>query len=100
MRFIMRNCIELGESDEERSREIQQRLRNIYSRAYGWKTPPATPLRNVAESWTKMRHRIRAPIEERDLLRLDPETTPNIIAEEERADYTERPELEKEASEE
>ena len=100
MRFIERNCIELGESDEERNRDILERLRNIYSRAYDWETPPATPLRHAAESWMKMRHRIRAPIEEWDLLRLDPETTPYIIAEEERADYTERPELEKEASEE
>lgn len=100
MQFIERNCIELGESDEERSREIQERLRALYSRAYDWKTPAATPLRNAAESWTRMRHRIRAPIEEWDLLRLDPETTPSIIAEEERTDYTERPELEKEGSEE
>ena len=100
MQFIERHCIELGDSDEERSREVQERLRKIYSRAYGWETPPATPLRNASESWTRMRHRIRAPIEEWDLLRLDPDTTPNIIAEEERADYTERPELEREASEE
>ena len=100
MRFIEQNCIELEESDEERNRDILERLRNIYRGAYDWETPPATPLRNAAASWTKMRHRIRAPIEEWDLLRLDPETTPYIIAEEERADYTERPELEKEASEE
>ena len=100
MGFIERNCIELSESDDERNREILERLRTIYSRAYDWETPPATPLRNAAESWMKMRHRIRAPIEEWDLLRLDPETTPHIIAEEERADYTERPELEKEGGEE
>ena len=98
MNSIERTCIELRESDEAGTREIQERLRSIYSRAYGWEAPPATPLRNAAESWTRMRHRIRAPIEEWDMLRLDPETTPHIIAEEERADYTERPELEKEAS--
>ena len=98
MRFIERNCIELGEPDEERNREILERLRNIYSRAYDWETPPATPLLN-AESWTKQRHRIRAPITEWDMLRLDPGATPHIIAEEERADYTERPELEDEAQE-
>ena len=100
IRFIERNCIELGESDEERNREILERLRNIYSRAYDWETPPATPFHSAATSQTKMRHRIRAPIEEWDLLRLDPGTTPHIIAKEERADYTERPELEKEASDE
>ncbi len=98
MQFIERTCIELGESDEEGTREILERLRIIYSRAYGWEAPPATPLRNAAQSWTRMRHRIRAPIEEWDMLRLDPETTPYIIVEEKRADYTERPELEKEAS--
>ncbi|MCY4585685.1 MAG: DUF2791 family P-loop domain-containing protein [Bryobacterales bacterium] len=99
MQFIERNCIELGEPGEERNREILERLGNIYSRAYNWETPPATPLSNAGASWTKMRHRIRAPIEEWDILRMDPETTPHIIAEEERTDYTERTELEKEASE-
>ena len=99
MQFIERSCIELVESDEERAREIQERLRKIYSSAYDWETPPATPLRSVSESSNRMRHRIRAPIQEWDLLRLDPETTPHIIVEETRSDYTERPELEPEASE-
>ena len=65
-------------------------------------SPPARLLRCLLDGEAYgMRHRIRAPIEERTSCGWTLGLRRDIIAEEERTDYTERPELEKkEASEE
>ena len=101
MRLLERIDVHLEAPTTETMTTTVERLRRIYTAAYDWNAPP--PSSNVLERnvgyQELMRYKIRATINEWDLLRLFPGSHPETEATEFRHSYDEVRELEEEVSE-
>lgn len=95
MRLLEQACQQvLGQPAESDVRETLEKLRQVYSGAYGWDAPlPSAEIGGDSQS-SRMRYRVRAAINEWDVRRLYPDKTPEIEGEEYRQAYTEDRDLE------
>lgn len=98
MRLLEQACREeeqvLGQPAEVDVRETIEKLRQVYTTAYGWDAPRVSTDTGDSER-RRMRYRVRAAINEWDLRRLYPGATPEIEGEDYRSAYTEDRDLER-----
>lgn len=96
MRLLEQACQkELGRPAEADIQDTLEKLRQVYSTAYGWDAPPLAAEIGGDSHRNRMRYRVRAAINEWDLRRLYPGATPEIEGEEYRLAYTEDRDLER-----
>jgi hypothetical protein len=97
MRLLEREVIPLKQPTDTEVRETAEKLRQIYSTAYGWNAPPLQGETGGAGYQNRMRYKVRASINEWDLLRLYPDSSPEIEGSEFRHEYEENADLERES---
>jgi hypothetical protein len=100
MRFLERNAVRLEPPTDESVNTTVENLRQIYTAAYEWDAPSVERMTRGVGYQSRMRYKIRASINEWDLLRLYPESQPETEETEFRFGYAETPELEQEVKEE
>jgi hypothetical protein len=91
MQLIRRNKLVLDRLTPEKIHETFERLREIYTSAYGWKPEDAYRQPDIT---ARIRQHIKKWIMEWDLKRLYPDYLPNIESVALSQDYAEAPELE------
>ena len=96
MRLLERGTTPLSTPDEADLNDTLNTLGHIYSRAYGWDAP-ALEVRAAAGYQQRMRYRIRSAINEWDLLRLYPDSSPETEGREFSHQYVEISDLETQA---
>ena len=96
MRSLEQETIALEPPTAEDVKVTVEKLREIYSVAYGWEAPPLKSMAGGAGYRNRMRYKVRASINEWDLLRLYPNSHPETEGTEFRVSYEEVPELEQE----
>lgn len=74
------------------------KLRALYSDAYGWDAPPIDARAGGATIYGRMRYQVRRAINEWDLLRLRPSSRPETEIHEFTPTYEENKDLERESS--
>ena len=94
MRLLERECTPLSAPDEADVNDTLNTLRYIYSRAYGWDAPVLETRSAAAGYQQRMRYRIRSAINEWDLLRLYPDSSPETEGREFSHQYVEISDLE------
>ncbi|MDE0001302.1 MAG: DUF2791 family P-loop domain-containing protein [Rhodospirillaceae bacterium] len=94
MNLLERGDISLVPPHADDVRETVEKLRGIYATAYGWDAPVLREQARGAGYQNRMRYKVRASINEWDLLRLYPDARPEIEVEEFRPDYVEDADLE------
>ena len=99
MRLLERECMPLTSPTETDVRNTVEKLRELYSTAYGWNAPLLRAEAGGAGFQNRMRYKVRASINEWDLLRLCPGSSPEIEGAEFRHGYEENADLEREAQE-
>ena len=98
MRLLERKCLPLDSPPTETDvRETLEKLRKIYSTAYGWSAPALQGDTGGTKFHRSMRYRVRASINEWDLLRFDPDSRPEIEGDEFQHGYEEDADLERES---
>ncbi len=95
MRLIEGENISLNEPTDSDIDVTMERLREIYSTAYGWEAPQLPAQERGAGYQNRMRYRVRASISEWDLLRLYPGYAPVTDVREFHPSYEEDPSPEK-----
>ena len=100
MRVLERETIPLEPPTAEKVTEIVEKLREIYSIAYAWEAPPIESVMGGVGYRGKMRYKVRAAINEWDLMRLYPNSRPETEGTDFRPDYHEDPELTRAAEDE
>ena len=86
-------------TDEDVNATIKK-LRDIYSTAYDWPAPRLEKKAGGARYQRMMRYKVRAAVNEWDLLRLYPDSRPETEGTDFRSRYEEVPELEQEVKDE
>ena len=99
MRLLERECTPLNLPTDIEVRETVDKLREIYSKAYGWNAPPLERETRGAGYQNRMRYKVRASINEWDLLRLYPDSRPETEGDEFHHSYEENVDLERESKE-
>ena len=94
MRLLERECTALSAPDEADMNDTLNTLRRIYSTAYGWDAPAPETREAMAGYQQRMRYRIRSAINEWDLLRLYPDSSPETEGRELTHQYIEISDLE------
>ncbi len=89
MRLLERDCTPLTPPADADVNATLDRLRQIYSEAYGWDAPTIEARTGAASFQQRMRYRIRSAINEWDLLRLYPDSRPETEEREFRHRYVE-----------
>ena len=97
MRMLERECMPLKTPTDTDVQGTVDKLRNIYSAAYGWDAPTLEREAGGADYQARMRYKVRAAINEWDLLRLYPGYRPETEGEEFRHSYEENIDLERES---
>ena len=97
MRLIEREGFPLQSPTDADVQEMVETLRRIYTDAYGWPAPPVHPSTGGAGYQNRMRYKVRAAINEWDLLRLYPDSRPDTVSDEYRHTYKEDPDLKRES---
>ncbi len=97
IRLLERKCTPLTSPTETDVRETVERLRKIYSTAYDWNAPALQGETGGAGYQNRMRYKVRASINEWDLLRLYPGSSPEIVGTEFHPGYEENADLERES---
>ena len=97
MRLLERECTPLNPPTVIEVRETVDKLRQIYSKAYGWDAPTLQRETRGAGYQNRMRYKVRASINEWDLLRLYPDHRPETESDEFRHRYEENVDLERES---
>ncbi len=97
MRLLEQGGIRLSPPTPDDMNTTFDKLRQIYTKAYGWAAPPSEPKLGGGGFQNTMRYKVRAAINEWDLLRLHPNHSPQIVGEEYRPTYEEHIELEQES---
>lgn len=82
MRLLERECLPLASPTETDIRETVEKLRRIYGAAYGWNAPALRGDTGGAGFRNRMRYKVRASINEWDLLRFYPGSRPEIEGDE------------------
>ena len=95
MRLIEQECIPLNEPTDDDVRDTMERLREIYSTAYGWDAPTLPAQERGAGYQNRMRYKVRASVNEWDLRRLYPDYAPETDVQEFHHSYEENTDLEK-----
>ena len=97
MRLLERECTPLKSPTEADVRNTVEKLRKIYSVAYGWSAPPLEHEARGAGYRNRMRYKVRAAINEWDLLRLYPDSSPETEGAEFHHAYEENADLERDS---
>lgn len=98
MRLLERQCLPLDSPPTETDvQETLEKLRNIYSAAYRWPAPALSGDTGGSMFHKRMRYKVRAAINEWDLLRFDPDSHPDTEGDEYHPTYTENADLERES---
>ena len=97
MRLLEREVIPLKQPTDTEVRETAEKLRQIYSTAYDWDPPALQVEARGAGFQNRMRYKVRASINEWDLLRLYPDYSPETEGDEFRHTYEENVDLERES---
>ena len=100
MRTLEREAIQLEPPTDEDVNATVETLRQIHSTAYGWDALPLEAKAGGAGYQGRMRYKVRAAINEWDLLRLYPNARPETEGTEFVPQYEESPELEQETQDE
>ena len=95
MNLLELGGISLDQPTDADVRETVEKLREIYSTAYGWDAPALPEGARGAGYQNRMRYKVRASINEWDLLRLYPDSRPEIEGDEFRYTYEENVDLER-----
>ena len=96
MRILEQETTQLTSPTDEDVNATIEKLRDIYSAAYGWDAPLLERKAGGVSFQRMMRYKVRASINEWDLLRLYPNSQPETEGTEFRPGYEETPELEQE----
>jgi len=96
MRLLESGCLALDPLTDAAVRETMDRLRQVYSAAYGSDAPPREDQVRGAGEYDRMRYHVRAAINAWDLLRLYPDARPETESDDCRFTYEEDPDLERE----
>ena len=97
MRLLELECIPLNPPTGIEIRETVEKLRQIYSDAYDWNAPALQEESRGAGYQNRMRYKVRASINEWDLLRHYPDYRPETEGDEFRHTYEENVDLERES---
>ena len=97
MRLLERECTRLTPPTDADVQGTLSKLRGIYSSAYGWDAPPLEMKAGGAEHRGRMRYKVRASINEWDLLRLFPDSRPETVSDDFSYTYEENADLEQES---
>ena len=100
MRTLEREAIQLEPPTDEDVNATVETLREIHSTAYGWDAPRLEAKAGGVSYQGRMRYKVRAAINEWDLLRLYPNARPETEGTEFVPQYEESPELEQETQDE
>ncbi len=95
MKLLELGCISLNPPTEEDISVTMEKLRSVYSTAYGWEAHALATQPRGAGYQNRMRYRIRAAVNEWDLCRLYPDHMPDTEMQEYRSNYEENPDLER-----
>ena len=97
MRLIEREALPLNPPSDMDVNATVEKLRDIYSVAYAWDAPPLEVKTGGAGYRNRMRYKVRASINEWDLLRIYPNSRPETEGDEYRHTYKEDADLERES---
>ena len=97
MRLLERECEPLSPPSDDDVSATVEKLRQLYSDAYDWKAPPLEGKAGGAGFQGRMRYKVRAAINEWDLLRLYPGSRPETESDEYKPGYKEDAALEQES---
>ena len=100
MDLIEAGDISLGQPTGDDVRATLEKLREIYTEAYGWNAPALPEEPRGAGYQNRMRYKVRASINAWDLMRLYPDARPEIEGDEFRYSYDENTDLERSSQEE
>ena len=100
MRLLERECTTLKTPSNDDVTNAIEKLRGMYSEAYGWDAPSLGITAGGAGLLRQMRYKVRAAINEWDLLRLFPDSSPATEINPFRFGYKEDTDLEKASKEE
>ncbi len=92
MRVLEREAIQLEPPTAEQVTTTVEKLRHIYSIAYAWEAPRVESTAGGAGHRSRMRYKVRAAINEWDLMRLVPNSRPETDGVDYRPGYHENPE--------
>ena len=93
MRVLERETIQLEPPTAEKITTAVEKLRHIYGIAYAWEAPQVESMTGGAGHRSRMRYKVRAAINEWDLMRLYPNSRPETEGIDYRLGYHEDPEL-------
>ena len=99
MRLLERECTPLIPPSNAEVQSAMEKLREIYGAAYGWPSPALADRAGGAGYQNRMRYKVRAAINQWDLLRLYPDAQPETQFDEFRHTYEENRDLEREIKE-
>ena len=97
MRLLERESLPLTVPTEDDVRETLEKLRTIYGIAYAWEAPALQGETGGPEQLNRMRYKVRAAINEWDLLRFYPGSKPQLEEDEFSHDYEDNVDLERES---
>lgn len=97
MRMLERQCVALNQPSADDVRATVAKLRTLYSDAYAWDAPPIDAQTGGAGIYGRMRYQVRRAINEWDLLRLRPSSSPETEFHEFTPTYEENRDLESHA---
>ena len=95
MRMLERECVPLSPPNDDDVNSTVEKLRQLYSDAYGWDAPQLKGKAGGAGFRGRMRHKVRASINAWDLLRLFPGSDPETVSDEFIFTYEENADLER-----
>lgn len=99
MRLLERECVSLATPSEDDVANTIEKLQHMYSEAYRWDAPYLNIRAGGAGLLSQMRYKVRAAINEWDLLRLVPDASPEIEINQFSYGYEEDSDLELESKE-
>ena len=95
MDMLERECVPLSPPNDDDVNTTVEKLRQLYSNAYGWDAPQLKGKAGGAGFRGRMRHKVRASINAWDLLRLFPDSDPETVSDEFIFTYEENADLER-----
>ena len=97
MRLLERECISLGSPTDVDMNATIEKLREMYTEAYGWDAPRLQAKMGEVGERSRMRYRVRSSVSEWDIRRLYPDSHPETVIAEFRPTYAEEPDRERES---
>lgn len=97
MKLLERGSSPLNQPTDADVQLTMENLRRLYTDAYDWDAPPVAMSAGGAGYQNRMRYKVRAAINEWDLMRRYPDYQPNTEGEEFRHPYAENTDLERES---